>query len=62
MPGDDYLVALARAADAECIVCGDPRRRRDRTGMLPAYMPPSILLRWPRGPLSMLVSPRRAAR
>jgi putative PIN family toxin of toxin-antitoxin system len=41
-PGDDYLVALARAADAECIVSGDTHLTQLRDPRPPVLTPPDF--------------------
>lgn len=42
-PGDDYLVALARTADAECIVSGDAHLTQMSNPHPPALTPREFL-------------------
>jgi uncharacterized protein len=42
-PGDDYLVALARAVDADCIVSGDPHLTQLSNSRPPVLRPREFL-------------------
>jgi putative PIN family toxin of toxin-antitoxin system len=42
-PGDDYLVALAQKAEADCIVSGDPHLRELRDAIPPVLTPREFL-------------------
>jgi putative PIN family toxin of toxin-antitoxin system len=44
-PGDDYLVALARAAGAQCIVSGDAHLRQLADTVPPVFSPGEFLQR-----------------